>query len=201
MLSKSTLAIRLSKLKTFENPKIHLEQYPTDSEVAASVLHQAYMLGDIEDKRIADYGAGTGILSIGAALMGAQEVQGMEIDEDAIGSANNNATGIPNLRFKHKDALKEEAVFDTIIQNPPFGAQIRKADTPLLAHAISHAPVVYSIHMAKSEAYLREFIRKQGGKITHAWTYEFPLKSSYSFHTKRIKRIEVIVFRIIRAQS
>ena len=63
MLSKSTLAVRLSKLKGFLQPKLASEQYATDSETAADLLWLAFMNGDVKDKVIADFGCGTGILA------------------------------------------------------------------------------------------------------------------------------------------
>ena len=62
--SKGALAVILSKLKVFTAPKVRVEQYPTDAEIAAEVLWQAHMKGDI-GKVSADLGCGTGILGIG----------------------------------------------------------------------------------------------------------------------------------------
>ena len=74
MRSKKELAILLSKLKTFDTPKTHLEQYSTDSEIAADILWFAYQNKDIEGKKIADFGCGTGILGIGALNLGANKI-------------------------------------------------------------------------------------------------------------------------------
>ena len=84
MITKSKLAITLSKLKVFDSAKVKLEQYPTDSEVAADVLWNAFMQGDIGNKIIADLGAGTGVLGIGALILGAKKVYFVEKDKDVI---------------------------------------------------------------------------------------------------------------------
>jgi hypothetical protein len=47
--SKAGLAVILSKLKSFEEPKVRVEQYSTDSEIAATVLWHAHFK-DIEEK-------------------------------------------------------------------------------------------------------------------------------------------------------
>jgi ribosomal protein L11 methyltransferase len=55
--------------------------------------------------RVLDYGCGSGILAIGAALCGAAEVDAVDIDADAVTAAQANAlanqvsinTGLPNL--------------------------------------------------------------------------------------------------------
>ena len=70
--SKAGLARVLSGLKGFDEAKVRLEQYPTDGETAADILWNMYILGDIDGKVIVDLGAGTGILGIGAGLLGAK---------------------------------------------------------------------------------------------------------------------------------
>src|SRR3989338_8939169 len=84
MLTKSRLAIELSKLNVFQKANIILEQYPTDSEIAATMLWHAYMQKEIENNVVADLGCGTGILGIGALLLGARYVYFVEIDKDAL---------------------------------------------------------------------------------------------------------------------
>ena len=71
-MNQKQLAMQLSKLVSVESKKVQLEQYPTDSEIAAEILWAAFMQGDIEDKSIADFGCGNGILGIGALLLGAK---------------------------------------------------------------------------------------------------------------------------------
>src|SRR3989344_4642463 len=74
MITKSRLAIALSKIKGFNDPKIRLEQYITDSEIAAEILWNAYLEGDIEGKTVADLGCGTGIFSLGCVKLNAKKV-------------------------------------------------------------------------------------------------------------------------------
>ena len=50
MITKSRLAIILSTLNVFTDPKVRLEQYPTDSEIAADILWNAVLQDDIVDK-------------------------------------------------------------------------------------------------------------------------------------------------------
>lgn len=66
------LQSELEDMKTFGNPKIELEQYTTSPHIAASILHTAqFVFNDIRDKTVADLGCGSGILSIGAVILGA----------------------------------------------------------------------------------------------------------------------------------
>ena len=68
---KKQLEIELSKIiDDFKEPKIKFEQYMTPPEIAAFMIHYAWMKGEIENKKIIDIGAGTGMLGIGAAFLG-----------------------------------------------------------------------------------------------------------------------------------
>ena len=82
MLSKKQLEIILSKLKPIQNPKPSLEQYTIPSSLAAEILNLATLSGDIEGKKVVDLGCGTGRLALGAMLLDAKEVVGVEIDEN-----------------------------------------------------------------------------------------------------------------------
>ena len=78
--SRKELAVFLSKLNTFVKPSSYLEQYASDSEVAAILLWQALINDEVEGKNILDLGAGTGILGIGALLLGANHVFFVDLD-------------------------------------------------------------------------------------------------------------------------
>ncbi len=203
--SKSNLAILLSKLRLFEAPKLKAEQYTTDSEIAAAVLWQAYYLRDIENKTIADLGSGTGILGLGALLLGAKKVFFVENDKDSIKIAKEN------LAFIEKGTnakLSEKAIFlnrdinnfnekvDTVIQNPPFGTKQRHADKIFLEKAFSLADVIYSFHKLETEVFVNKISGDYGFGITSLWKFDFPIKATYSFHKKRIQRIKVGCWRM-----
>ena len=87
---KKQLEIELSKIiDDFKEPKIKFEQYMTPPEIAAFMIHYAWMKGEIENKKIIDIGAGTGMLGIGAAFLGGN-VTMIEIDKDAYEILKNN---------------------------------------------------------------------------------------------------------------
>ena len=90
-MKQKDLEILLTQLKTFDQPKIELEQYQTPPRIAAMVLWRAYQLGDIENKIVSDYCCGTGIFGIGAKLLNAKAVYGIELDTDAIKLAKKNS--------------------------------------------------------------------------------------------------------------
>ena len=204
-ISKSGLAIILSKLDVFESPKVRVEQYVTDAEIAASALWNGLYLGDLRQKVSVDLGCGTGILGIGALILGAKEVYFVDNDENALKQAKINYK-----RAKSEYSIEGKAVFlcisiddfnekcDTVVQNPPFGVKVRHADRKFLKKAIKIAPVVYSFHKSESKGFINAFSEDNGYIVSHKWDFEFPLKATMSFHKKRIKRIKVSCFRLER---
>ena len=85
------LESELQDLKTFSTPKQNLEQYATTPLLATRVLHVAAVeFDDIEEKSVIDLGVGTGVLAIGAKLMGAGHVLGIDVDRDALEECKEN---------------------------------------------------------------------------------------------------------------
>lgn len=204
-LSKSRLGIMLSRLRAFEDASRMAEQYPTDSEVAAEVLWQACMLGDIEGRRIADLGCGTGILAIGAALLGAKSVIGIDTDKAALALAEENLSQLCGelgsrlpVRFLEQDVSSFSESVDTVVQNPPFGTSQKHADRMFLEKACSVASVVWSFHKESTARFVESFAADAGFAVTHILPFGFPLKRSMAHHRKRIERIRVCCWRLCR---
>lgn len=81
----------LQQIDGFEEPKIELEQYATPPHIAALMLNVIdSQYSDLEDNFVADLGCGTGRLSIGSVLCGAQLVIGFDLDRDALDGALQN---------------------------------------------------------------------------------------------------------------
>jgi len=201
--SKSRLAIILSMLNGFQGPKVRQEQYITDSEIGAFVLWNAYLSGDIEGGVIADLGSGTGILGIGALLLGAKHVFFVESDKDAIETAKDNVSKVKSegynmgkTEFVCQDISKLKMSADVVIQNPPFGTKVRHSDVIFLEKALETAAVVYSFHKSETKPFLERFSAANGTRITHIWEYRFPLKATFAFHRRQIHRINVSCFRL-----
>ena len=75
----------LQEVDEFESPKVLLEQYPTRPHIAACMLHTMQtQFGDVEGRMVADLGVGCGVLSVGASLLGAGAVVGLDVDPDAL---------------------------------------------------------------------------------------------------------------------
>ncbi|MBR9692448.1 methyltransferase [Candidatus Woesearchaeota archaeon] len=195
MTSKRGLAVALSQLKGFENADRALEQYATDSDLAAELLWHAYMAGRLNGTVI-DLGAGTGILAVGAALMGA-DVIAVEKDENAITILKENLMlfeGTENVNVIHGDVKEYANKGDLVIMNPPFGTKEKHADRVFLERAKTLAPIIYTIHKSTTKGFVHSFCKDNRLRITWEEDRTFPLKRSMEHHKKDREHIEVTLF-------
>jgi putative methylase len=194
-MKKRQLEMMLERLEGFSNPSPDKEQYATPASVAADVLYLAYLRGDL--KNICDLGCGTGILAIGAAILGAKAI-GVEIDPSAIGIARKNAFRLgAEVGFIRGDVncitLRQ---INTVVMNPPFGAQKASAgDRAFLQKAVQIADVVYTIHNLGSEGFIRRIV--EPCTIDEIYRIKYPLKRCFQFHSRDVKTIEVDLYRIV----
>ncbi|NQU98972.1 RsmD family RNA methyltransferase [Candidatus Woesearchaeota archaeon] len=199
-MTKKELAITLSKLELFSSPDVRAEQYPTDSEIAAEILWQAYMNGNIEEKTIADLGAGTGILGIGCLLLGAKKVFFVEKDRKAVEVLVKNlaGTGCENFEIVNEDIQTFNQKVDVVVQNPPFGTKEKHADINFLDKAMQLAPIIYTFHKTETKDFIYSHVEKAGFKTSQYWELDFPLKKTMKQHRKKLERIRVSCFRIVK---
>ena len=156
-ISKSKLAIILSGLEGFSEPNVKKEQYLMDSEIGAEVIWNAFLLGEIKGKNIADFGCGTGLIGIAALLLGAKQVYFVDSDKKALEITKKNVShmesescGIGNAEFLCQNIEDFDKKVDVVIQNPPFGTKIKHIDALFLKKAVKSAPIVYSFHRRKT---------------------------------------------------
>ncbi len=184
----------LERLEGNPRPAPEREQYDTPASVAADMLFLAYLRGDLGV--VCDLGCGAGILTIGAAMLGARAI-GVEIDAEALAAARRNAERIGvDVDFIRADvnSLSLKGV-ETVIMNPPFGAQKASyGDRAFLKRATQIARVVYSLHNAGSEGFIRRFV--EPCTVQEIYRIPFPLKRSFEFHREDVRIIEVELYRI-----
>ena len=198
-VKKQQLEMLLQKVRGHPRPSANLEQYSTPAAIAADVLWFAYAQGDIAGKKVVDLGCGTGILGIGAKLLGADEVISLDVDETALGVAMKNAQDLGvDLSLLTVDVTDFPEPADTVLMNPPFGAQNPHADVPFLERALATAPVTYTFHNAETEPFVRKKVGELGGTATHRKSYAFPLPHSMPFHTAEVRDVPVVMLRIER---
>jgi len=191
-MKRKELELMLSKVPVFEKPDAALEQYPTPASVAAEIVYDAYLNGDIGGMKVMDLGCGTGMFSVAAALMGAGCVVGYDISESALGQAIKCAGSMGlNIEFHRSDISDVEEGADTVLMNPPFGSQNKHADRPFLEKAMDSADVVYSIHMANSVDFVRKVAEARGKQLRSCKIYKYAIPHTFSFHKKEKQIVEI----------
>jgi putative methylase len=192
MITEHKLAVILSKLDEHPNPKYHLEQYSISPGIAANILFTAK--DDIKDKIVYDLGCGTGRFAIGSALLGAKEVFGVDIDEEALDVAKENMKWVENktgvkigkkIKWVEHDVTTLHAKANTVVQFPPFS--VRKGlDMKFFDKALEIASVVYSVHRGTSGiiSELKKICKKHGATIKNVERFKYKLPWSEDDKTK-----------------
>ena len=179
----------------FYQPKPELEQYSTPVDIVAEMIKLANTQGDLSGK-VVDLGCGTGRLAIGAALLGA-EVTGYEIDNDALELAKNYSKEHDlGIRWVNLAIENIDKKYDTVIMNPPFGSQRPGADRAFLEKSLEIGKRIWSIHIAETKNFVKDFVEKNSGEIITAYEFDFPIKNSMPFHTKNVSNQKAILYHI-----
>jgi len=196
-LSKRQLEVQLGQLQTLPDPQLKLEQYPVSPEVASELLFMAgFEHNDLQDK-VVDLGTGTGRLAIGASLMGAKHVLGVDIDPRAISVAAGNARKAgANVDWLVGGLDAVRGLFDTVVMNPPYGTRVLHGDTMFLGRALELAPIVYSIHKAAARPFLLRLAKRKGWRVDIVRSMRMKIPHLFEFHTKKWKAVIVDLYRV-----
>ncbi len=196
-MRKRELEMRLQEIRGFEDPDPSLEQYMTPASMAADILFTAYSNGDVEGMKVVDLGCGTGMLSIGAWLLGAGMVLGFDRSEGALSVAESNRDAFgADVEFVLSDVRDVSEGADTVFMNPPFGCQTRNADRPFLDKAMEISECVYSIHMAETIGFLESYCARRGRSVAWRKTYKYVIPHTFAFHSKERSSVDVVVVNI-----
>ena len=192
----------ISEIEPHPAPKAYLEQYTIPPVVAAEILFTAaYVYDDIINKTIVDLGCGTGRLAIGAVVVGAREAIGVDVDKVAVRTAQRNARRMDvgnRTSWVAADIDVLNGLFDTVLQNPPFGVQRRRADRRFIKRALELGCKIYSLHKSgkPNREFIKKFIEKHGGKITGMFNMKVEIPRVFEFHTKRKYDVKVDLYRV-----
>jgi putative methylase len=198
-MKKKELEIVLQNVPSFISPKPNLEQYLTPANIVADIIFIAHQFNDINDKVIFDFGCGTGIFSIGAYITGAREVIGFDIDKDCIEIAKKYVKKNEyDISFFVKNVRDIELKCDTILMNPPFGAQKSNIniDRLFIEKGFEIGSAIYSLHLTKTIPFIKKLIEIKGGKIIFSKDYNFPIKWIFNFHKKKVVNYDVTLLKI-----
>ena len=202
ILPRVDLEEMLGRLRPHPDPDPWLEQYTTPAKVAAEMLFTAaYIYDDIEDKLVADLGCGTGRLGIGALLLGARGLVGVDIDPRAVSVAveNAEAAGVSGrCRWVAGAVPSIRGVFDTVLMNPPFGTRRRHLDVRFLSEALRLADSIYSLHKSSTRRFITDFVRRRGGSVSCLLQLSLEIPRMFSFHERARRSVAVDLYRIVR---
>lgn len=212
LLKLKDLHSQLEYVDDFEDPKIELEQYITTPHIAGCMLHTIQSrYSDIQDKMVADVGCGTGMLSVGCCLLGAQMCFGFDIDSYALNICHHNVEEfeINNVELVQMDVRKWAKVdghqfiqkFDTVIMNPPFGTRQQGADSDFLIFALSIAKnSVYSLHKSTTVQHFARIAKSRNISMEVVAELKFDLDKTYNFQRSQSKDISVALLRFSHVQ-
>jgi putative methylase len=223
LIRKLDLERFLSKVASQPNPQVHLEQYTISEQIAANILYvAAYGNGDIVGKSVLDLGCGTGRLALGASFIGAKDVVGVDIDKLAIKTASENSRKVclpDDVQWVLGDISVIVGKVDTVLQNPPFGVQMREADRAFLVKALEVGNSVYSLHnhpldtrlikqlkasqgvlLVPASPFLERFVMQHGGSIRAVYAMLMTIPRMFDFHTK-LKHDFIIDMYVIKKKT
>ena len=206
-IKRKDLEIFLQYLETKQNLILKYEQYPTSSRVAANLLWIAGIENDdLYQKDVADLGCGSGILSLGAAYLGAKNVFGIDIDFNSISIAQTNSKetdfdDICNWLCGDVRSFHMKSVHTTIM-NPPFGMRKESIsrDRDFLISALEISRVIYSINPSNegTRVFFKKLCKEYGADVIDIITMDFEIPKQYDFHKKNKHIIKVDLYKIKR---
>ena len=198
-----SLAIELSKLKRVHEQKFELEQYQTEGELAARWISDILAFDDIFDGcRVADLGAGNGILGIGAVLAGAESSNLFEIDEElcSVCMKNVRLLSLEKRVMVSQSRIGKDEIssgdFDLVITNPPWGRQQFGADRPFLEAILSIGSNAHLMHSAEA-THIQPLFEDAGWSTERYGEADFALPAAYSHHSRQRGRTRAAFWRLV----
>ncbi|KII71712.1 Methyltransferase-like protein 5 [Thelohanellus kitauei] len=192
---------KLSRMMDIEDPNLKYEQYQTPVDIAAtflSIVDQS--CGGIYEKTLADFGCGSGILGLGAALFEPDAVVLLDIDQSCLDIAKRNSKMLIDdicVDFLKVDLESDlpfvDKIFDITVMNPPFGTKNNSgADVRFIKNAIKYTKSsVFSFHKTSTRRYIMKVADEIGVKATVLNQVRYNLDRSYVFHKRSTVDIEV----------
>ena len=193
----------LSGLEPNFSKSVELEQYATDGDLAARWLADIAAFGDLSGGcKVADLGAGNGVLGLGALKMGAGRAILVETDQAACEVAKSNAEslGFADSVEVIQATLGSDSVdlssADVVISNPPWGRQTPRADRPFLEAMIAATAPAHLLHSAES-THIQPLFEDAGWSAERYGEVDFALPAAYSHHSRQRGRTRAAFWRLV----
>ncbi len=151
-----------------------------------------------QDGRSRTSGAAQAGSPVGAALLGAQRVDAFEVDHRAVAAARGRGAAwvagtSPTWRTSPTDA-------ETVVMNPPFGAQQRGADRPFWDVAFARPRAVYAFALADSRTFIEAIAVERGARVEAHRPVPWTLGPTFRHHRKRSVALPVDLW-VIRTEG
>ena len=147
--------------------------FGSGSHATTALCLQWLATQDLQGKDIVDYGCGSGILAIAAALLDAQSVQGVDNDPQAVLATNDNCERNGLLQGRVGTFLPEE--YDSI--STPESVDILLANI-LAAPLLSLASKFASLVKPKGSIILSGLLAEQADAITEVYSEWFEMSAA-----------------------
>ena len=192
----------LSGLEPNFSKSVELEQYATDGDLAARWLADIAAFGDLSGGcKVADLGAGNGVLGLGALTMGAGRAMLVETDQEACEVAKSNAEslGFADSVEVIQATLGSDPVdlssADVVISNPPWGRQTPRADRPFIEAMITAETPAHLLHSAEA-THIQPLFEDGGWSAERYGEADFALPAAYSHHSRQRGRTRAAFWRL-----
>ncbi len=124
----------------------------------------------LSNKKVLDFGTGTGVLAILAEKMGADSITAIDNDDWSIENAKENiaANGCTHINLAKADAIATEITYDVILANINLNVILANLEA-MKAVAEPGATVLLSGFLSADEAQMRENLEKTGFTGITVW--------------------------------
>jgi putative methylase len=165
----------------------------TPAEAAADLLLALDRYVDLTGRSVLDLGSGTGRLSIGAALLGAGSVTGVEVDASLVATARAAARALGvDVSFQVRDVATWRRSADVVLMNPPFGAQTRHADRPFWDRAFALARLsIGAFALEPSRTFIARLALDRGAHVVEVEPVPWNLPRTFPHHRAANVRLAV----------
>jgi putative methylase len=165
----------------------------TPAEAAADLLIALDHRFGLSGRSVLDLGCGTGRLAIGAALLGAKPVTGVEVDARLVPVARAAAreSGV-SVSVHIAEVTDWDRPADVVVMNAPFGAQRRHADRPFWDRAFALARVsVGAFASSASRTFIARLALDCGAHVIEVEPVPWNLPRTFPHHRAASVRIAV----------
>jgi putative methylase len=184
------------------DPAAPLEQVATPAEAAANLLNTLDRTFGLRGRSVLDLGCGTGRLAVGAALLGAAPVTGVEVDPRLVPIAQDAARAAgAYVEFRLSEVAEWDQSAEVVVMNPPFGAQRRHADRPFWERAFTLAErAIGAFSSSASRTFIARLALEHGAHVVEVEPVPWNLPRTFPHHRAANVRLPVDRW-VIEAES